>query len=141
VTGSCIVRSVTSDRVDVQFYTREFCLRNTSNQPMHYSLTKDEPDPALVGRVLVNEISVPFTFRDGQICFETLATPGQTITARVEDRKQPPHGAFRASPRYHMGVGLRRFLSELRDEGAARHPRLLGTAMRMAKALRVPAGD
>jgi hypothetical protein len=138
VTGSCFVRSVAADRLDVQFYTREFCLRNTSSRPMHYSLAKDEPDPALVGRVLVNEVSVPFTAHGGRIGFEASATPGRTITVKVEDRKQPSHRAFRASPRYRMGVGLRRLLSETRDEGAARHPRLLRAAMRVAKALRVP---
>jgi hypothetical protein len=141
MTGSCVVRSVATDRLDVQFYTREFCLRNTASHPMHYSLAKDEPDPALVGRVLVNEVSAPFTAHDGRICFEASAMPGRTITVRVEDRKPPPARAFRASPRYHVGVGLRRVLSEMRDEGAARHPRLLAAAVRMAKALRVPAGD
>jgi hypothetical protein len=140
MTRSCFVRSVAVGQVDVQFYTREFRLRNTSDRPLRYSLAKAEPDPPVVGQVLVDGVSVPFVSREGGISFEVSAAPGRTITVKVEDRKQPPRGAFRASRRYRMGVGIRRLLSEARDEGAARHPGVLRAATRLARTLGVGAG-
>jgi hypothetical protein len=138
-TRSCLVRSAAEGRADVQFYTSEFQFRNTSERPVRYSLAKAEPDPAIVGRVLVNDVSSPFSTRGGSIFLEVSAEPGRTITVKVEDRKQPARRVFQTSPRYRLKVGLRRLLSEARDEGAARHPGVLKVATRLARTLGVRA--
>jgi hypothetical protein len=140
VTKSCFVRSSADGEMDVEFYTREFQLRNASGRPVRYSLSKSEPDPAMIQHVLVNDVSVPFTATDGRVRVEVSANPGRTIAIKIEDRRHAAPTAFRASPRYQMSVGLRRLLSELRDEGTARHPTVMKAATRLAKTLGVRTG-
>ena len=140
LTRSCFVRSRSEGEVDVQFYTREFHLRNASERPVRYSLSKQEPDPTLIHRILVQGVSVPFFVRDGTLWFEAELDPGRTTKIEIEDRDRPPRPAFRGSKRYDARVRLRRILSELRDEGMARYPGPWKAVTRVARALGVRVG-
>jgi hypothetical protein len=139
--SSCIVRFRTDTTADVEFYTDDFYLSNASPARVRYSLSKQEPDAALIRHLLVDGISVPFSCRDGRVCFEAEVDPGSTVKIEIEDQERPPRSAFRGSKLYDAQVRLRRLLSELRDERLARHPRVLKTVARFARRVGVQVGE
>jgi hypothetical protein len=137
LTRTCVIRHRSRRDVDVEFYTREFSLQNSTEHQLSYSLCKQEPDPARIARVLVDGVAVPFVPRDGGIGFDLDVSPGRVIRIAVEDRGHTARGRVRVSAPYRMKVGLRRFLSELRDEGMARHPGVMRAATRLTRAFGV----
>jgi len=140
LTRSCFRRSRSEGEVDVQFYTSEFHLRNGSERLVRYYLSKQEADPTLIRRILVEGVSVPFSAHGGSLCFELEVDPGRTMKIEIEDRERPARPAFRGSKRHDMRVRLRRILAEFRDERLVRHPGLLKAATRVARALGVRVG-
>jgi hypothetical protein len=137
LTRSCFVKRRSEGEMDVQFYTRTFHLRNTSPRAMRYLLSKPEPDPSVIHQVRAEGVSVPFCVQEAGVRFQVDVDAGTTARIEIEDREHPPRPAFQGSMSYGARVGLRRILSELRDEGPARHPTPTRALMRLAGALGV----
>ena len=135
LTRSCFVRARAKSEIDVHFATREFHLKNVSQGTIRYRMSKPEPDPTLIDRILVDGTCVPFDVVDGDVCFEVDAAPGRAMRVDIVDRSYPARPVSRGSRRYGARVGLRRILSEVRDEGEARHPVLARRVTRIARAL------
>ena len=134
---SCLMRSVSRDSVEVQFFTRRFRLENTDGGQRHFLLEKREPDPSAVRAVVVDGTAVPFSIKGDSVQFELEADPGQARLQEVEDHPRPRPAARRMGMTYHVGVFARRGLSEFRDNTLAKHPRLLQAATGLAKGLKV----
>jgi hypothetical protein len=134
--SSCFVKHRTDDERDVQFYTPKFSLHNASPRTMRYSLSKPEPDPTLIQRVLADGTSVPFLAQDSHVSFQIDVNADSTVPIRVEDHETARQTACRTSFSYGARVRVRRLLSELRDEGAARHPAAFGALITLRQALR-----
>lgn len=135
LTRSCFVRFPSHHEVDVIFCTREFYLRNDHDYPVRYRLSKQEADPRLIHRVLVDGVAIPFGIDHGDLRFELEAAPGGTIKIEVEDRQGLHPPSFRGSKTYDARVRLRRMLSEFRDDRLARHPAVAGVAAKLARRL------
>jgi len=135
--GSCIMRSVARDSVEVQFFTRRFRLENTEGDQRRFRLAKPEPDPSAIQAVFVDGISVPFSLTGDSVQLELEADPGQVRCVEVVDHPRPPQAARRMGVIYNVGVFARRGLSEFRDNTLARHPRLLQAATELAKGLKL----
>jgi hypothetical protein len=137
LTRSCFVKRRSDGEVDVQFYTRTFHLRNSSPRAIRYVLSKPEPDPSVIHQVRAGGDSIPFCVQDAGVRFEVEIAAGATARIEIEDREHPSRPAFHGSVSYGASVRLRRILSELRDEGTARHPKPTRALMRLAGALGV----
>jgi hypothetical protein len=134
---SCLMRSVSRDAVEVQFFTRKFRLENTRLERCRFRLAKHEPDVSAVGTVTVDGIPVPFSHTDDKIDIELDVEPGQSRKIEVLDHPQPPRGVRSHGVMYATGVLARRALSEFRDNTLSRHPSLLRAATTLARRLRV----
>jgi len=134
---SCIMRSVSPDTVEVQFFTKRFHVENVDEERRRFRLTKYEPDASVVRAVLVDGVSVPFGANHSSVEVELEADPGQARDIEIVDQPRPPRRRQRMGLMYSIGVLGRRSLSEFRDNSLARHPRLLGAATRVARRLKV----
>ena len=137
LTRSCFVKRRSEGEMDVEFYTRTFHLQNSSPRVMRYVLSKPEPDPTVIHQVRAGGVSIPFCVQDAGVRFEVEIDAGATATIEIEDRERPLRPVFQGSMSYGARVRLRRILSELRDEGPARHPKPTRALMRLAGALGV----
>ena len=137
LTRSCIMRAVSRNSVEVLFFTRRFRVENTDGDLRRFRLTKHEPDPARIRAVYVDGVSVPFSFESDCVVIEVEVEPGRARDVEIVDHPRPARGAGRVRLMDNVGAVVRRGLSEFRDNRLARHPRLLGAATRLAKALNV----
>ena len=135
---SCLRRSLWDGSVEVQFFTRNFQLTNCERGPGRFFLSKHEPDPSAIQRVLVDGTSMPFSIEKGFLRLEIQADdPDQVLNIEVVDRKQPQQQVSGFGIAHNAGVMLRRGLSEFRDNTLARHGGLLKIAKRVAKGMKV----
>ena len=136
------MRSVSERSVDVQFFTRKFKLENRRATRTDFFLVKYEPDSSAISAVLVDGVSVPFSFKKDFLLLELQADPGRLIDVEVLDRPGlPVPAASRLGMTYTAGVVVRRFLSEFRDTTLTKHPRLLEAATGLARKMRATGED
>ena len=122
--------------IEVQFFTPQFSFENPLDQPASFVFSKPEPDPNLVGSLTVDGHPVAYDLVDGAVRFCSRLQPRQSIAVAVKVANGPD--GVRWSPRfkYRVRVGLRRALSEMRDNHLARHPRMFLAANTIIGALR-----
>jgi hypothetical protein len=135
--GSCLMRSVSRDATEVQFFTRRFRLKNTHLERHRFRLTKHEPDPSVIRAVTVNGTDVPFTCLDDRVGIELEIDPAQSMAVEILDRPAPPRRGRSMGVVYSAGVLARRALSEFRDNTLSRHPGVLRAATRLTRGLGV----
>jgi hypothetical protein len=133
---SCLKRNLSDGSVEVQFFTRSFQLSG-GEAPCRFLLSKNEPDPAAIQSVLVNNISVPFSIENDFLKLEIQAASGQVLNIEILDREDRRQHALGFGVIHNTGVLLRRGLSEFRDNTLARHSGLLKAARGVARRLKV----
>ena len=133
---SCMVRSPSEHSTEVRFFTRKFSFRGfgqPSSGPTKVVFSKEEPDASAISKVLVDGMSVPFSFTKDLLIFEHQADAGRAIEVEVLDRPRPaPATVPRLKVTHTMGVPVRRVLSEFRDSTLVKYPRLLAAATGLA---------
>jgi len=134
LTETCLQRIAGPDRLEVRFLTHAFRWHNPTDRPVDLHLSKTEPAPTLIADIRINGEHCPFRFQNGLVHVECPVAPHATIEVTVQ------HHATRLSPfkpsfDHTIRVGLRRFLSELRDNQLAQHPHLLGVAKGIVRQL------
>jgi hypothetical protein len=134
---SCIMRVASRDSLDVQFFTNRFRLENGQQDDRRFRLAKYEPDSSAIRAVVVDGVSVPFSFNENSMEFELEVGAGQAKDIQIVDAPTPSRGARRMGLIHNLGVLGRRGLSEFRDNTLARHPRLLQAATGLARGLKV----
>jgi len=134
---SCIMRFVSRDLVEVQFFTKKFRVENTDVDRRRFRLAKYEPDSSAIRAVFADGIRVPFSFTKNFVEVELDADPGQARDIEILDYPRLSRGARRMGLIYNSSVFVRRSLSEFRDNTLARHPRLLQAATGLARGLKV----
>lgn len=137
LTRSCMMKRISDDLVEVQFFTRRFQLDNTQASSCRFVLEKHEPDSSAIAAVFVDGSRVPFWFKESLIQLEVELGPGQKKDIEILDHARPVTPARRSGLTYSFGVLLRRGLSEFRDNTLARHPGLLRAATGVARGLKV----
>ena len=134
LTETCLQRIAGHDRLEVRFFTKTFRWYNRTDRPVDVHLSKTEPDPTLIADIRINGEHRPFRFQDGWLHIDCPVAPHATIDVTVQHhtaRLSP----FKPSLDHTIRVGLRRFLSELRDNQLAQHPHLLGFAKGIVRQL------
>jgi hypothetical protein len=113
---ACVMKMAGEHGIDVQFYTRRFCLRNEERQVRRYTVRRrqDGEDPTL--SVIVNGSLVHHRLQGDNLEFEVWLQPGQT--AEIELRSEQRTSArvpYKPTRSFQSKVLLRRLLSEFRD--------------------------
>jgi hypothetical protein len=136
LTRSHLRRRLEDQSMDVRFFTRRFQLISHEGDACRYRLSKVEPEPRAVEKVLVNGSSVPFGFENGFLVLETTAEPGQGKNLEILYAEQSSVRIRSFGIRHHARVLVRRALSEFRDNTLSRHKELLKVATRIVKAMK-----
>jgi len=136
VTESCLQKVTGENRIEVRFFTHTFRWHNNSDEPAHVQLSKFDPDPMLIKEIRVDGQVSPFRVSDSVIRLEVFVAPRTVITVEVLD-EETSISPFRTGVAYRVRTGLRRYLSEFRDNSLSRYPRLLGFAKDVARQLKV----
>lgn len=134
---SCMMRYISDDLIEVQFYTRRFQIKNTMASRCRFILEKDEPEPSAVSAVLVDGNGVSFSVSESRVRFEIEIDPGEQGNIEIVDHRRPLIPKRQPGVTYSLGVLLRRSLSEFRDNTLARHPGLLRVATGLVRGLKV----
>lgn len=134
VTETCLQKVAGEHRWDVRFFTQTFRWRNQSSQPVTAQLSKFEPEPTHIQKVHINGQARPFDWKDELLTIEELVAPQSTIEVTLQEQLLPP-SPFKPSLNHRVRVGIRRVLSELRDNQLARYPHLLGYAKGLVRQL------
>jgi hypothetical protein len=121
--------------IEIRFFTRRFQFTSKEAEEGCYQLTKFEPDPSIVERVLVDGKSVSFGFEKGYLTIQVHTAPGQLRNIEIVDRAAPagPIRSFGAA--HNVRVLARRGLSEFRDGILSRNKGLMKVAKRLAKTM------
>jgi hypothetical protein len=103
------------DVADVEMYGNELKLQNSGVGRMRFRVSKREPDPSSVTAVYAGSHSIPWETREGRLQYEVDVEAGEALLVRVQfdARMRVIH---RPAPlRQRVKTGLRRYLSEARD--------------------------
>jgi hypothetical protein len=137
ITESCLQRVSGENRMDLHFFTRAFQWRNRTANALNVHLSKSEPEPLIIKGVYVNGQEQAYVVKDGWLHCDYLVKPEATISVMVlyEDSAEvlPCNPSFA----HVIRVGMRRALSEFRDNHLSRHPQLLDHAKTIARHLRL----
>jgi len=137
ITEACLQKVSGEHQVDLQFFTHVFQWRNRTANSVQVHLTKIEPDPLMIQAVQINGEPHSYVLQDGWLHCDALVGPNTSITVTVLYEDFAELVPFSPSVRHAVGVGMRRVLSELRDNHLSRHPQLLGYAKAAARRLRL----
>jgi len=127
LTETCLQKVTGDNRWDIRFFTHTFRWRNQSSQPVTVRLRKFEPEPTLIQEVRINGHTRPFERKDALLSVEELVAPQSTIEVTLHEQAAVL-SPFKPSMDHRVRVGIRRVLSELRDNQLARYPHLLSYA-------------
>lgn len=122
--------------IEIRFFTRRFQFKPKEAEEGRYRLTKFEPNPDTIERVLVDAKNVSFGFEKDNLMLEVQAVPGQLRNVEIVDRAAPPAPIHSFGTAHNARVLLRRGLSEFRDNSLSNHKNLLKVAKRLAKAMK-----
>jgi len=136
VTSTHARRHVSEGRWEVRFFTDTFHFKHSLEEPIHYRLLRRIPEAAVIERVRVGGTDVPFLRENDFLNFEVHALHPQIVSVEVKIAPVTPTKAYSSGLKYQVSVGLRRGLSELRDNIAARNRFALGATRLLTKALK-----
>jgi hypothetical protein len=137
LTASCLQKVAGVDRIDVRFFTHTFKWQNHFERPVTVHLSKFEPEPTLIREIRVNGQAWPFHINEGIIYLDIAVAAKALISVEILDKETEPLLPFRTNMGHIVRAGLRRYLSEFRDNTLARNPKLLGYAKSIARRLRL----
>jgi len=135
VTESCLQRAIDEDQMEIRFFTHMFRWRNNGARLVQARFWKFEPDLSVVSEVRVNGESHPFYAEQERLHFHSPVPPGATVEIMVLDRPSFPLPSPTPSISYSIGIALRRYMSEFRDNVLVKHPAMFRYAQAVARRL------
>ncbi len=116
VTRSCRVRRETGGANIVQIYANHVFADNTSAEARVIQFMKVEGDPDCLGSVTVNQEKVEWSCEGGHLRFSVTIPAKSTAEVRIVYVDKLGDGSYPAAMEYRVKTGLRRYLSETRDQ-------------------------
>ena len=129
-------RRLPDGRHEVRFFTDDFKLEHGNEMPTEYRMVRRISATALVQRVTMDGVEIPFVQKDGWLTFEVRVGSPLTFRIHIEVRPIQPTKVYSPGIKYHVSVIFRRGLSEIRDNIIARNAFFLRIAKSLAKAMK-----
>ncbi len=117
-----------ANEVRCHVFSSSQVLENRETMNQRFAVTKNEPDVDLVNRVLVDGESVEFEASDSSLRFEISVPALSSAQVNIEYLNPLPCPPRRLSAKQRTKIGMRRYLSEFRDNVIARNDILLSAA-------------
>jgi hypothetical protein len=117
-------------------FAESLVTENPSPKPQKAVFVKEESDPGSVAAVTVNQNAVDFSCDDGYLRFSVLLFQ-ETSRVRVTyfETQNVNADLQNGGIKYNVKTGLRRYLSEFRDNYVSQSDFLYKNAIRVKKAL------
>jgi hypothetical protein len=123
--GDAVCRSYSTRRdggmIIVKMFAEQLRIENTEAVTQRICVVKQEPQVASLKEVTVNQGVVAYEYVDGCLRLIVDISPGGTADIRCVYYEEPDAFADSESVSYRLGVAVRRYLSELRDNYRYRH--------------------
>jgi hypothetical protein len=129
-------RISTNGEMEIRFFTSQFSFESPLEDVASFAFSKPEPDANLVESVTVDGRPIAYDLDEGMMRFCVQLRPKRPIAIAVNVAHHD--GTVRWSPplKYRVRVGLRRALSEMRDNHLAKHPAAFRAAETVIRAFR-----
>ena len=128
ISHSFKVRNYAGGKRAIQMYAERLVIENPSVEPREAAVTKEERDPDCVQAVMVNQKVVDHVYEGDHLRFKLTMPPGKRTEIRIiyfDKLEVDPHDDGMA---YSIRTGVRRYLSELRDNYVSQNDFLYATA-------------
>ncbi len=109
------IRNCVNGTYAIKMYANHLEMENALDSPIHAIVTKVEGDPLRVEAVKSNQGFSQYSYQDGQLRFEAVVRPGEKVKLRVNYFDEADLNSAKESIGYTTKIGLRRYLSEFRD--------------------------
>jgi hypothetical protein len=100
----------------VRMYASRIRLENEANSSRRFEITKAERDGSTVDSVMVNENAIPFDWDGRHLRFSCVLNPREEATVRVHYKEPSYREPKKRTLGYRARSGIRRYLSEVRDD-------------------------
>jgi hypothetical protein len=124
-------RRVTPDTFEIRFFTDQFLLENPDPESRMFRFRRRFSGSASIESVTVDDIEISFTKEGEFLCFEARLNGSASASVHVHRCGSQNRGGASLGWKYKMGVAMRRFLSEFRDDWLARNQTFLRLANRL----------
>jgi hypothetical protein len=115
VSHSYRTRCEPDGRSIIQMYGNHLLVENPAAEPRTIEFIKEESDPDCLGAVKVNQETTDWSCETGFLRFHVTIPPKQTAEVRVVYVDKLGMSAYPDNIKYKVKTGLRRYLSEVRD--------------------------
>ena len=132
-----LIRTIAPDEDEVRFFTSRFSFWHSQEDNKKYRLMKRVGGDGLaVDKVLVNGKVVPFRKDNSDIIIDIDANKSSCYGMEVEYKKSVSSPSHSFGFRHNVGVAMRRFLSEFRDDWICRNETALRISQAVVKAMK-----
>jgi len=108
-------RCAPDGRTIVQMYGNRLFVENQHTEPRKIEFIKAESDPDCVDAVMVDQETTEWSCEAGSLRFNVTIPPNETAEVRIVYVDKLGVSAYPDNIRYKVNTGLRRYLSEARD--------------------------
>jgi hypothetical protein len=129
------IRNSIEGKCAIQMYGKQLEIENTLTAPVEAVVMKAETDPICVAAVNVNQESVQYSYGDGQLIFRVTMRPGERVEVRVTYFDKLDLDSSKDGIAYRIKMGVRRHLSEFRDNYVSHNDLLYTLAARITRML------
>jgi hypothetical protein len=115
-------REIFPDIEELEMYGSELQLHNTSRIVKQFRIRRRERKPSVINGIRAGTRLVDWHTAQGLIIFDLSLNPGESETIRITYAGIPDDGLRGESLGYRARAGVRRYLSEMRDNYVFRNP-------------------
>jgi len=131
LSNTYLQRRISEFTIECKMVTKRQTVHNLECVGREYIVLKDEDNAVPIRNVLVDGRPYPYVVDGGQLRVCVYIAPQSTVEVTINYDEVQQDGMKVASLRRNAKVGLRRYLSELRDNHVCRHEWLLSLVSRV----------
>ena len=135
ISHSFKIRNDTGGRRAIQMYAEHLVIENPSTEPRETVVMKEERDPDCVKAVMVNQKTVDHVHEGDHLQFRLTMPPGERTEVRIIYFDKLDLDLHDDGIAYSIRIGVRRHLSELRDNYVSQNDFLYATAAKFKRFL------
>jgi hypothetical protein len=119
----------------IQMYAQHLVIENTFPVPIEAVVMKEEGEPNCVEAVEVNQKVIQHSYENRQLKFKITISPGERVETRVTYLDKLDLDSGKDDVAYRLKTGVRRHLSEFRDDYISRSDFLYAMAAKVKRLL------
>jgi hypothetical protein len=135
ITHSFNIRKGAAGMRAIQMFAEQLVIENPSPEAREVVVMKEESDPECVKAVMVNQKTIDHAFDGHHLRFKVAIPPGKRTEIRIIYEDKLDLGPENDGLAYRIKIGVRRHLSELRDNYVSQNDLLYAAAAKVKRLL------